>query len=71
MLNVEVDRPKMIEVTAFGVALLAGMKAGIWTKNDIAQIREVDTIFSPKIDKKTRKKYYKGWKKAIKRTKRK
>jgi glycerol kinase len=71
MLNVEVDRPKMIEVTAFGVALLAGIKAGIWTKNDIAQIREVDTIFSPNIDKTTRKKYYKGWKKAIKRTKRK
>lgn len=69
LLNVEVDRPKMIEVTAFGAALLAGIRAGIWTKNDIAQIREIDTVFSPKMDKKTRKKNYKGWKKAIKRTK--
>ncbi|MDO7172946.1 glycerol kinase GlpK [Mariniflexile sp. AS56] len=69
LLNVEVDRPKMIEVTAFGAALLAGIKAGIWTKSNIAQIREVDTVFSPKMDKKTRKKNYKGWKKAVKRTK--
>ncbi|GAA4942495.1 glycerol kinase GlpK [Algibacter agarivorans] len=71
LLNVEVDRPKMIEVTAFGAALLAGIKAGIWTKKDIAQIREIDTVFTPKMDKKTRKNKYKGWKKAIKRTKRK
>jgi len=69
ILNVEVDRPKMIEVTAFGAALLAGIKAGVWTKNDIAKIREVDTIFSPKMDKKERKSNYKGWKKAVKRTK--
>jgi glycerol kinase len=69
ILNVEVDRPKMIEVTAFGAALLAGIKAGIWTKNDIAQIREIDTVFSPKMDKETRKNNYKGWRKAIKRTK--
>ena len=69
ILNVQVDRPKMIEVTAFGAALLAGIKAGVWTKNDIAKIREVDTIFSPKMDKKERKSNYKGWKKAVKRTK--
>ncbi|WP_346881730.1 glycerol kinase GlpK [uncultured Algibacter sp.] len=69
LLNVDVDRPKMIEVTAFGAALLAGIKAGVWTKKDIARIREIDTVFSPKMDKKTRKKNYKGWKKAVKRTK--
>lgn len=69
MLNVEVDRPKMIEVTAFGAALLAGIKGGVWSKNDIAKIREVDILFGPKMDKKQRKGNYKGWKKAIKRTK--
>ena len=69
LLNVDVDRPKMIEVTAFGAALLAGIKAGVWSKNDISKIREVDTVFNPKMDKQTRKKNYKGWKKAIKRTK--
>ncbi len=70
LLNIEVDRPKMIEVTAFGAALLAGIKAGVWSKYDINDIRQVDTIFFPKMDEDLRKSNYKGWKKAIKRTKR-
>ncbi|GAA4236482.1 glycerol kinase GlpK [Postechiella marina] len=70
LLNVNVDRPKMIEVTAFGAALLAGIKAKVWSKTEISSIRESDIIFSPKMDDKTRKQKYKGWKKAIKRTKR-
>ncbi|WP_246147049.1 glycerol kinase GlpK [Seonamhaeicola marinus] len=70
LLNIEVDRPKMIEVTAFGAALLAGIKAGVWSQYDINDIRKVDTIFFPKMDEDARKKNYKGWKKAIKRTKR-
>jgi glycerol kinase len=69
LLNVDVDRPKMIEVTAFGVALLAGIKAGVWTINDIETIREIDTVFSSKMDQKTRKDKYKGWQKAIENTK--
>lgn len=69
ILNVEVDRPKMIEVTAFGAALLAGIKAGIWTKNDIESIRAIDTVFKPKMKAKTRTKKYKGWQKAVERTK--
>ncbi|MGB1283951.1 MAG: glycerol kinase GlpK, partial [Polaribacter sp.] len=69
ILNAEVDRPKMIEVTAFGAALLAGIKAGIWTKNNIEKLREVDTVFSPKMKGKVRKKKYKGWLHAIERTK--
>lgn len=68
LLNVDVDRPKMIEVTAFGVALLAGIKAGIWTKDDIETIREIDTVFSSQMKQKTRKKKYKGWLKAVERT---
>jgi len=65
ILKVAVDRPKMIEVTAFGVALLAGIKAGTWTKNDIESIRQVDTVFNPKMKTKIRKKKYKGWLKAV------
>jgi len=69
MLNVEVERPQMIEVTAFGAALLAGIKAGIWTNNDIDSIRKVDTVFVPKMKAKARRKKYKGWQNAIERTK--
>lgn len=69
LLNVSVDRPKMLEVTALGAALLAGIKAGVWTKDSINGVRKVDTIFQPRMDSKTRKQKYKKWLKAVDRTK--
>ena len=68
LLNVPVDRPKMIEITALGAAMLAGLKAGVWTKQDIASIREVDQIFKPEMDVKTRTEKYSGWLDVIRRT---
>ncbi len=69
ILNVAVDRPKMLEVTAMGAAFLAGIKAGVWTKKDIAKIRAVDTVFEPKITEHERSRKYVGWKQAVARTK--
>lgn len=69
ILNVEVDRPKMLEVTALGAAFLAGIQTGIWNKKDIVKIREVDTIFEPQITEYERNKKYTGWKNAVARTK--
>ncbi|WP_435314488.1 glycerol kinase GlpK [Cellulophaga fucicola] len=69
MLNVEVDRPKMIEVTAFGAALLAGIKVNFWKKENIGSIRQIDTIFKPEMKPKLRNKKYKGWLKAVEKTK--
>ena len=69
ILNVEVDRPKMLEVTALGAAFLAGIQVGIWNKKDIAKIRQIDTIFKPTITEYERNKKYTGWKNAVVRTK--
>ncbi len=69
ILNVAVDRPKMLEVTALGAAFLAGIKAGIWTKKDITKIRAVDTVFVPKIKEYERSRKYIGWQQAVARTK--
>ncbi len=69
ILNVEVDRPKMLEVTALGAAFLAGIQSGIWNKKDIANIRQVGTVFEPAITEYERNKKYKGWKNAVARTK--
>lgn len=69
ILNVEVDRPKMIEVTAFGAALLAGIKANFWTKENIEDLRKVDTVFKPEMKPKLRNSKYKGWLKAVEKTK--
>ena len=68
LLNATVDRPKMIEITALGAAMLAGLKAGVWTNQDIETIREIDQVFSPKMSAKTRTEKYAGWLNAIKRT---
>lgn len=69
ILNVEVERPKMLEVTAMGAAFLAGIKAGIWTKEDILNIRNIDKVFEPNMSQFERAKLYDGWKQAVERTK--
>lgn len=69
MLSVDVDRPEMLEVTAFGAALLAGIKAGFWVKEDIAGLRKSDIIFQPDMKPKVRNKKYNGWLNAIHKTK--
>lgn len=69
ILNTQVERPKMLEVTAFGAALLAGIKAGVWSKDDAEILRETDRTFVPEMPQKIRKKKYKGWKKAVEKTK--
>ncbi|GAA3521188.1 hypothetical protein GCM10022393_39440 [Aquimarina addita] len=69
ILNIEVDRPEMLELTALGVAFLAGIKAGIWTKKDISKIRTVDTLFKPSISEHERHRKYTGWQDAVERTK--
>ncbi|MGY6648562.1 glycerol kinase GlpK [Wenyingzhuangia sp. IMCC45574] len=68
ILDVEVDRPKNIEVTAFGAAYLAGIKAGVWDRRDVDIIREVDTVFKPKMETGLRKVKYAGWVKAVEKT---
>lgn len=69
ILNVEVDRPKMLEVTALGAAFLAGIKAGIWNLESIEGVRERETLFSPTMEQKIRDKKYNGWMDAVGRTK--
>ncbi|MHB0753988.1 glycerol kinase GlpK [Polaribacter sp. M15] len=68
ILNVAVDRPKMLEVTAFGAALLAGIKAGFWVQENVKDLRKIEKIFQPKMKAKQRKKKIKGWLKAIDQT---
>ena len=68
ILGVPVVRPKVTETTAMGAAYLAGLHTGYWTKEQIAEIREIDCEFSPLMPEEDREKYYRGWQKAVKRT---
>lgn len=69
ILGTEVDRPEVIESTAMGAAFLAGIKVGLWKKEDIINNRKVEKAFEPSMDASTRDKLYAGWKKAVERTK--
>ena len=69
ILNVNVDRPKIIETTALGAAYLAGLAVGFYkNKDDIKQKWVIDTEFNPKMSDKKREVLYKGWKRAVDRT---
>lgn len=68
MLGTEVERPENIESTALGAAFLAGIKAGLWKKQDLVTMRKVQKIFKPEMDNAAREKLYAGWKKAVART---
>lgn len=66
ILDVNVVRPRTIEVTALGAAYLAGLKVEYW--KDIEDIRRnvgIDRIFKPKLDEKTREKLLDGWAKCL------
>jgi len=69
MLNAQVERPAMLEVTALGAAFLAGIKAGVWKKKDINTIQEIDRLFVPEMLSRKRKNKFEGWRLAVDRTK--
>ncbi len=66
ILNTEIHRPKQIESTAIGVALLAGIGAGVWKSDQLpSALLEKDVIFNPTMDTSIRNNNIIGWKKAI------
>ncbi len=69
ILGAEVERPEVIESTAQGAAYLAGIQIGLWKKQDIVKNRKIQKRFAPQMDEATRSKLYKGWMKAVERTK--
>lgn len=69
ILGAEVERPEVIESTAQGAAYLAGIQIGLWKKAEVLANRKIHKRFQPSMDNSTREKLYKGWLKAVERTK--
>ncbi|MEN9447200.1 MAG: glycerol kinase [Bacteroidota bacterium] len=69
ILNVKVERPKVIETTALGAAYLAGIHIGLYQKDFLEKNAISNTFFEPKMKIEKREKLIKGWKKAVERTK--
>lgn len=68
LLGLTVERPRNVETTALGAAMLAGLGAGVWSDIDsLTRIREVERKFAPTITVNDRRARMKVWKKAVKR----
>lgn len=66
MLRVPIDRPKLVETTAFGAAFLAGLASGVWESvDDIALLRQSDRIFKPEMDAEQAKRQHDNWLRAV------
>lgn len=69
IIGAPVDRPKVLETTALGVAWLAGMKAEVYPDQaGFAATWACDKRFTPKMDETMRERRYAGWQDAIGRT---
>ncbi len=69
IIDAPVDRPKVLETTALGVAWLAGMRAGVYPDQaGFAENWALDARFSPEMDAVTRDRRFNGWQDAIRRT---
>ena len=67
ILRCPIDRPAMVETTAFGAAFLAGLHVGLWQLEDIVRIRESAAVFSPKMDEAQARRYCERWHNAVER----
>ena len=69
IININTERPKILETTALGVAFFAGYQIGVFKSLDqIKRKWKKEKIFKPKINKKLRSKLLNGWKIAVNRT---
>lgn len=68
MLDVAVERPRVIETTALGAAYLAGLAVGLYAGLDaVAYGWHCERRFEPRMTAETRARLYAGWQKAVQR----
>ena len=68
MLDIPVERPKFIETTALGAAMLAGVGAGLYDSlADASVMRGEVELFRPKLDPALRQTRLDGWADAVSR----
>lgn len=67
-LNINVERPKILETTAFGAFLLSGLGIGVIKYENLKNFVKIDRVFKPSLEKEEFDKRYKQWKEAISRS---
>jgi glycerol kinase len=68
LLRLPVDRPAMVETTAFGAAALAGLSCGMWSGlEELSTLRKSQRIFYPERVQADCDREYRIWKRAVQR----
>jgi glycerol kinase len=68
VMNVPVERPRVIETTALGAAGLAGLGVGLWRSLDeFAERAAIERTFVPSMDLRVRDERYASWRRAVER----
>lgn len=66
IINVVVQKAKIMETTSLGAAFLAGLQIGIWSsKEEIATLWDKSKEYVPSMDESIKNKYIKKWQKAV------
>ena len=68
ILGADVLRPRVIETTAMGAAMLAGRAVGIWSDADLKNLQAIDREFHPAMDERAREKLLRKWHRAVERS---
>ena len=68
ILGVNVLRPRTVETTAMGAAMLAGRAVGFWNDNELAALPQPDRQFHPGMEKADRERLLRQWQRAVERS---
>ncbi|APC96649.1 glycerol kinase GlpK [Francisella frigiditurris] len=70
ILQTHISKPEINEITGLGAVFLAGLAVGFWkNKEELKTLVNIEKNFEPKKDLETVCHDYKGWKKAVERSK--
>ncbi len=67
ILGIPVVRPAVLETTALGATLAAGVSAGVWDLSDIPGLVRVERRFVPRMPPAEREQLLRSWEAALKR----
>ncbi len=66
VLGIPVERPRVVETTALGAGLLAGLGVGFWSSHrELDRTRRVERVFEPQRPRAWREAEYARWRRAV------